>query len=60
VRAKLTAALSKFLPSQLSRHAISHICRLIVVSTVSNRWSSGVVVPSPGEYQRPARVALGR
>src|SRR3954468_19543891 len=48
----VAAALSKFLPSPLSRQAISRTPRLIVASTVSSHWSSGVVVPSPGECHR--------
>src|SRR5271157_3044419 len=52
VRSKLVAALSKFLPSPFRRQAISRTPRLIVLSTVSSHWSSGVVVPSFGEYHR--------
>ena len=52
MRARLAAALSKFLPSPLSRQAISRTPRLIVLSTVSSHRSSGVVVPSSGEYHR--------
>src|SRR3954468_12911288 len=48
----VAAALSKFLPSPLSRQAISRTPRLIVASTVSSHRSSGVVVPSPGECHR--------
>src|SRR5262249_6378624 len=56
VRARLAAALSKFLPSALSRQAISRTPRLIVPSRASSHASSGVVVPSPGQYHRRRQI----
>ena len=49
---RLAAALSKFLPSPLSRQAISRTPRLMVPSAASSHRSRGAVVPSSGEYHR--------
>ena len=51
-KARLAAALSKFLPSPLSRQVISRTPRLIVLSRVSSHVSIEVDDPSPAECQR--------